>query len=137
MKRKVIRVYVDGSCWPNPGGRCAYGWVASKDGHFYQEGSGYIGEGPMMSNNVAEYEALYHALEWLKNNGYKNEIIECRGDSMLVVKQMNGEWKVKKGLYLESYKKAYCMFREFPKIKISWIPRIAMTALLVKKWETN
>lgn len=76
-----------------------------------------------MSNNVAEYMGLYHLLEWLKNEGYVKEQIRIHGDSKLVVEQISGRWRVKKGMYVEAFKKAYCMAKEFERLKVIWIPR--------------
>lgn len=52
----------------------------------------YIGEG---TNNQAEYEALLRGLNWLVENINEFDTIECRLDSELVVKQLNGEYRVK------------------------------------------
>lgn len=118
-----IKVWYDGACWPNPGGIAAYGWAAAKEGFFHQEGHGVIGDGPRMTNNVAEYTALYEALKWLKENGHTKEKVSCYGDSKLTVEQMNGRWKVKRGAYVEAFKKAYCMGKEFSSLRVIWIPR--------------
>jgi ribonuclease HI len=42
------------------------------------------------SNNVAEYEALFHGLKVAKEIGVRR--IECFGDSDLVVQQTSGNW---------------------------------------------
>jgi ribonuclease HI len=119
----MIKVWFDGACWPNPGGRASYGWAASKEGYFHKEGSGIIGNGPSMSNNVAEYTALYESLRWLKENNYSKEKITCYGDSKLVIEQMSKRWRVKKGLYIYAFKQTFCMAEEFPSIRFIWIPR--------------
>jgi ribonuclease HI len=58
------------------------------------------------SNNVAEYMAFIHTLDWLIENDLKERRIVVYGDSMLVVRQMNGEWRIKEGRYVEWAKKA-------------------------------
>ena len=50
----------------------------------------YIG---IATNNVAEYKAILWALSFCVENNYQN--VECYLDSELVVKQLNGEYKVK------------------------------------------
>lgn len=120
----MIKVWFDGACWPNPGGTASYGWAASKSGYFHKEGSGIIGKGRMMSNNVAEYTALYQALVWLKENKHEKDKIQCYGDSKLVVEQMSLRWRVKGGLYVEAFKNTFCMAREFQSIRFIWIPRL-------------
>lgn len=119
----MIKVWYDGACWPNPGGVAAFGWAAAKEGFFHQEGHGVIGSGQMMTNNVAEYIAIFEALRWLKENGYDQEKVSAYGDSKLTVEQLNGRWRVKGGMYLEAFKKAYCMAKEFPQLRVIWIPR--------------
>lgn len=118
-----LKCWFDGACWPNPGGKAAYGWAISDDGDFKREGSGIIGCGPEMSNNVAEYMGLYHCLKFLHENNLHLNKISVFGDSKLVVKQMSGKWRAKRGLYIEAFKLAYCLIKEFPNIKVSWIPR--------------
>lgn len=50
----------------------------------------YIG---IATNNIAEYTAILWALTYCKDNKLDN--LECYLDSELVVKQLNGEYKVK------------------------------------------
>ena len=50
------------------------------------------------TNNVAEYTAVIEALRWVKNNPILpslRETIECYLDSILVVNQLNGLYKIK------------------------------------------
>ncbi len=65
-----LTVYCDGSCGPiNPGGTAAYGFVVKNDDlDVIYEGSGKVGAGELMSNNVAEFAALVAAMEWIKQN---------------------------------------------------------------------
>ena len=52
--------------------------------------SEYIGA---TTNNVAEYRALIAGLEAAR--AFPTHAVEVRGDSMLVIKQVEGAWKVK------------------------------------------
>jgi ribonuclease HI len=91
----MITVYFDGLCYPrNPGGVAAYGYLIRRDGELIHQGLGVVGKGKGMTNNVAEYEALKAAAQWLEGCGIEDRIT-AKGDSMLVVKQMKGEWKVR------------------------------------------
>lgn len=90
----MITVYFDGLCYPrNPCGVAAYGYLIYRDGEPIHKGFGAVGEGKGMTNNVAEYEGLKAAVQWLKDNGIKEKIV-IKGDSQLVIKQMKGEWQV-------------------------------------------
>ena len=76
-----------------------------------------------MSSNVAEYAALCEALGFLLTNKHQDSIIEVRSDSTLVVNQMSGKWKSRKGLYREKYLEAVRLCARFPKLRFRWIPR--------------
>jgi ribonuclease HI len=58
------------------------------------------------TNNVAEYKALIAGLEAVAH--LRASIIHVRADSMLVIKQLRGEWRVKheniKPLYVQARK---------------------------------
>jgi ribonuclease HI len=83
-------VHTDGAARGNPGPAGA-GWVIeTADGELVEEGCAYLGE---LTNNQAEYEALLHALRAV-DPGPETEI-EIRADSELMVRQLNGEYRVK------------------------------------------
>src|SRR5271157_2977395 len=97
--------YVDGCCEPrNPGGTAAYGVIVKKgDAVLFQEGK-IVGSGGNISNNVAEYSGLVSFLQWLIANKDKyGKWARVRSDSKLVVYQMSGEWRVKRGAYIPYY----------------------------------
>jgi ribonuclease HI len=74
-----------------------------------------------MTNNVAEYSALKRAAEWVSQNGGDDEIV-IKGDSQLVIYQMNGTWQIKS----ETSKKFVPEIRrlmEGRKTRFIWIPR--------------
>lgn len=116
-------VYIDGLTEPvNPGGAATYGLVIYQDGKKIYEEKKFIGEGEGFSNNVAEYSALIAALRWLMQKGIAEDI-EIRSDSRLLVNQMNGLWKGRKGLYYDYYLKAKELRDSFRGIEFKWIPR--------------
>ncbi len=86
----MITVYFDGLCYPkNPGGVAAYGYLVRRDGELIHKGFGAVGEGKGMTNNVAEYEGLRAAAQWLQDEGIEEKLV-IKGDSQLVIKQMTG-----------------------------------------------
>ena len=120
----MIEVYTDGLCQPrNPGGVATFGFQIIKDGRRIREEYGVVGEGEEMSNNVAEYVAVQKAAQWLVSNGLASEDVLFKSDSKLVVNQMNGEWKVDKGLYVEYYDRAADAVRKLTRTRFTWIPR--------------
>ena len=83
-------IHVDGGARGNPG-PAAYGYVLeSEDGHELDARGETIG---VATNNVAEYRALLGGLERARELGATE--IDVRGDSALVVNQVNGSWRIK------------------------------------------
>ncbi|MEG0471467.1 MAG: reverse transcriptase-like protein [Solibacillus sp.] len=48
----------------------------------------------LVSNNEAEYAALYFALELVHELGVHHQEVAIFGDSQVVIKELNGEWAV-------------------------------------------
>jgi ribonuclease HI len=86
----TVRVNVDGGARGNPGPAAIASVVQNGDGEVLEERSEAIG---MATNNVAEYRALLLGIERAKAFGA--ERLELVGDSELIVRQVNGEYKVK------------------------------------------
>lgn len=88
----MIELYFDGACEPiNPGGTASYGWLLKQDGKILQSGSGIVGTGEGMTNNVAEYYGLIEgAKAFLKLKSSEKLII--RGDSSLVINMLGKQW---------------------------------------------
>jgi ribonuclease HI len=130
----MIAVWTDGACYPNPGGKAAYGIVVRETDEkgfkkvLHTEGK-YIGEGKQMSNNVAEYEGLIAGLQWIRKQGLDKEELVILSDSMLVVKQMSCKMGVGHGLYSRCYPIAR-MLAFGLKVKFVWVPR-------EKNWQAN
>ena len=118
----MITIYFDGLCRPrNPGGVATYGFVIYHDRKKVKSGYGEVGSGAGMTNNVAEYSALKHAAEWVRGNCVDDDIV-IKGDSQLVIHQMNGTWQVKS----ETSKKFVPEIRGLlagRKTRFIWIPR--------------
>ncbi len=88
----MIELYFDGACEPiNPGGTAAYGWLLKQDGKIIQSGSGIVGSGNGMTNNVAEYYGLIEGIKaFLKLK--KSEKLMVKGDSNLVINMVKKQW---------------------------------------------
>lgn len=97
MTKLLIRV--DGSCIPNPG-NMAIGIVIYRDGELWKKINELIGVG---TNNIAEYRAVIRGLEEIKD--IPADSIEFYCDSQLVVKQLNGQFKVKNKKMIPLYEK--------------------------------
>jgi ribonuclease HI len=122
-----VVLYFDGLCEPkNPGGIATYGIVIKKGEKTIFEDSGLADAEPWSedaSNNVAEYSGLIHGLEWLKSNGYAESYVIIRGDSKLVISQLEGTFKVKALRLVELFQKAKKLLSEFKHVEIEWVDR--------------
>lgn len=112
-------VYIDGRAEGNPG-RGTFAYVVYRDGKKVAEEGGFAGAN--VTNNYAEYCALVSALEKMRFLGADDDIT-VRSDSRLLVGQMSRGWKVKGGGYVEKYKEARDLVREFGTLRFEWIPR--------------
>ncbi len=123
LSMQKLIVYTDGGARGNPG-PAGIGVVITGDADkVLHESSAYIGE---TTNNVAEYEALIRALEDLKMFGerLKDMQIEVRMDSELVVRQMQGLYKVKEPSLKERFGRiAHMRLTHAPNLTFVHIPR--------------
>ena len=90
-----LTIYTDGGSLNNPG-KAASAFLIYKDGKLLHKDSGVIG---IASNNVAEYTALILALGYVytqvKSEKLKVKSLQVISDSQLMVRQVNGLYKVK------------------------------------------
>lgn len=88
-----LTIFTDGGARGNPG-PAAIGVVA-----YHGDDSIYQYSLPLgtQTNNTAEYLALLSAVSWLINYAQHNQLTQVtfKLDSELVVKQLNGQYKVK------------------------------------------
>lgn len=86
----IHTLYFDGCSKGNPG-KAGAGFTIYKNDQEIAYKSIYVGE--KETNNKAEYTGLFEGLQYaLQNNIYN---LHVKGDSNLVIKQINGEYKVK------------------------------------------
>jgi ribonuclease HI len=138
----VITAHFDGGCWPNPNGRASYGAVIRRDGRTIWRASGAVPDrGAGTSNNLAEYAGLVAVLRYLLDTGLSGERILIIGDSQLVIRQMFGRWRIKRGRYAEVAHEAKNLLAQFPRIEGKWVPRQRNTtadalskAALTRRW---
>jgi len=108
----------DGGARGNPGpGACAV--LIRNEGNIQIKSSKFVGEN--VTNNIAEYEGLIHALE-LASKITKDEI-GCFLDSELIVKQLMGEYRVKDPKLLPLFLKVQKLQENFKAIKYEHVSR--------------
>lgn len=108
-KRMQATLHSDGGARGNPGPAGVGYVIVFEDGREIAEGD-YVGE---TTNNQAEYRALLAGMVRAKQEGVTD--LTCRLDSELVVRQLDGEYRVKdadlKPLHEEVKKIASGFFR--------------------------
>jgi len=110
-------VNVDGGARGNPG-PAAIGVVLRADGEVLEEVGETIGEA---TNNVAEYRALLRGIELAAARGASE--LELIGDSELVVRQVEGRYKVKNAGMKELHEEVKRALREFDSWSIRHVRR--------------
>jgi ribonuclease HI len=94
MNMKKLQIYADGGSRNNPGdAACGFVVIDGESGEIIAEVGKYLG---IATNNVAEWNGLIEGLKYVKENFDLGTInAEVFLDSELVVKQINGIYKVK------------------------------------------
>ena len=105
----MIKLFFDGSCEPvNPGGTAAWGYVIKDENDkTLFSGSGIVGKGTGMTNNVAEYAGLIAGLTAVKKHNLMdsvNERLIVYGDSQMVINMVNKTWGWKKTRWIPHLK---------------------------------
>jgi ribonuclease HI len=90
-KASQWKLFVDGASRNNPGPSGA-GIYIEKDGILFFKDGYYLGK---KTNNQAEYLALLLGLFVLEEHVQKGELVHIISDSQLLVRQLNGIYKVK------------------------------------------
>ncbi|MEF3280570.1 MAG: ribonuclease HI family protein [Elusimicrobiota bacterium] len=90
LQVKKIKIYIDGASKGNPGEGACSAIFLNDNGEIIAEEGRVLG---ICTNNFAEYSSLHLALTVARK--YNAERLEILSDSELLVKQFNGEYKVK------------------------------------------
>ena len=113
-----VVAYIDGGARGNPG-PAGYGVrIEAPDGTLIEELGDSIG---VATNNVAEYRALIAALEWGRAHGHTS--LHVRSDSLLLVQQMRGTFKVKHPGLQPLYAKARLLAHEIGRVTFEHVGR--------------
>jgi len=116
MKQAIISV--DGASKGNPGPAGIGVVIRDQSGMVLKEIGEYIGEA---TNNVAEYTALIKALTETLALGFTHATIQS--DSELMVKQLNGQYRVKNEGIIPLFETAVDLMRRFNSATITHVLR--------------
>lgn len=115
---KSVIIYSDGGSRGNPGPSAAGYVIIDASQEVVSQGGEYLG---VTTNNQAEYHGLRLGLEKAIELGYKN--IDFRLDSMLVVNQMKGIYKIKNRELWPIHERIRTLLMEFDKVSFSHVRR--------------
>lgn len=110
--------YFDGASQGNPGPSGVGGVIMDSEGKILCEISEFIGVG---TNNEAEYKALIAIARRLSEMGVQSALI--KGDSQLVVNQVNGDWRINHEHLYSLCNKALKELDAIPRWSLEWVPR--------------
>ena len=122
MEKEKIIIYCDGGSRGNPG-PAAIGVVIETKGGKKEYGK-FLGKA---TNNETEYQAAIFALKKIKHliGGEKAEKseVEIRSDSELLIKQLNGEYKIKEKTLVPFFIEIWNLKQDFGGMKFVALPR--------------
>ena len=114
----LLHIHIDGASRGNPG-EAGFGvHVAEPDGRIRAELYGYLGRA---TNNVAEYQALLHALRYALAQGARR--VRVFSDSELVVRQVEGRYRVKHPDILPLFREAVALRGRFEEATVEHVRR--------------
>lgn len=111
-------LFADGGSRGNPGPAASGAVLLDAGGELVEEVSAYLG---VATNNVAEWKAVLLGLRAARERGVRR--LAIRLDSELVVKQLQGEYRVKHADLQPLYRRALALLRQFEHIDLRHVPR--------------
>jgi len=111
-------LFIDGAARGNPGPSGAAAVLYDPSGARKGEGTFPLGH---LTNNAAEYEALERGLELARESGARR--LEVRSDSELLVRQMQGIYRVRSGHLKDAASRIRNLVTQFEAVRYTAIPR--------------
>ena len=118
MEKDKFFIYIDGAARGNPGEAGIGIIIKDEKGKNIRELYKYIGS---VTNNIAEYTALVYALQEALILGLKN--VTVHSDSELLVRQLNGQYRVKNSNLRPYYEQFLHLKRGFNQVEAKQISR--------------
>ncbi len=113
-----ITIYSDGGSRGNPGPSAAGFVVLNNQQQVISEGGEYLG---ITTNNQAEYQGVRIGLEEAQKLGFKK--VDFKLDSMLVVNQMKGYYKIKNRELWPIHERIRLLMTKFDRVTFTHVPR--------------
>jgi len=112
-----LTLYTDGASRNNPG-EAGAGVLVLENGSPVATIARYLG---ITTNNIAEYSAAILGLEYAVKLGASH--VSLFADSELLVKQLNGEYKVRNAGLKPLYARAKELIARIDSVEVQYIPR--------------
>jgi ribonuclease HI len=120
-RRDAITIFCDGGARGNPG-PAAIGAVVLDPGTEPPTRLASVSERiGVATNNVAEYRALIAGLEAAR--AYPASSVRVRADSLLVIRQLEGKWKVKQAHLRPLHARALELLADYDDVDLAHVPR--------------
>lgn len=113
-----LRIFSDGASRGNPGPAAIAIEIVDQTGKVLKKVAKFLGT---RTNNEAEYEALIAALDFAQT--FTNDRVECFLDSELVVKQLNGEYRVRSPRLETLWLRIRELTTHFQEVRFYHVPR--------------
>lgn len=113
-----LLIHIDGGARGNPGDAGFGVEVRDAKGQTIAELFGYLG---VQTNNVAEYAALIAALRYAIEGSAVD--VEIRSDSELLVRQIQGVYRVKNAGLIPMHEAARRLMARISRVKLVHVPR--------------
>lgn len=105
----TINAFIDGASRKNPGESGIGVILKNQQGTTLQKVFGYIGKA---TNNIAEYKALLKCLKTVRNMPCERLVVHS--DSELMVRQLNGDYRVKDLTLKRYFQQVHRLLQEAP-----------------------
>jgi ribonuclease HI len=119
-KKTTLIIYTDGGSRGNPGPSASGFVIYDEKMEILEDGGAYLG---ITTNNQAEYTAVVLALKAAAKHAGNDSQIDFRIDSLLVVNQMNGVYKIKNRDLWPIYQEIHELIKNFAKVTFTHVYR--------------
>lgn len=116
----TISIFTDGGSRGNPGPSAAAYVIYNNKKEIIESGGSYLG---ITTNNIAEYTAVVLALKAAQRWASKSDVILCNLDSLLVVNQMNGLYKIKNRELWPINQQIRDLITAYQQVRFNHVPR--------------
>lgn len=116
--QRRLRVFSDGASRGNPGPAGAGAVIEDEQGNVVERLGRFLGR---QTNNVAEYEGLLLGLRRAQELGARE--VEVRADSELLIRQLQGRYRVKNPALQRLHGEAVALLQVFSKVGLRHVPR--------------